>query len=191
MGPNTSNSEGVVGATTTAAATAADGGNDTTQQQQSNQPVVPAAATATTSPAANNNTTTTNTTNNATTTTAAAPSPGTTATDAQLANLTRPYTMTDRTRTQPSFPDQFQPSVVQLDDSTGTGGNNNNNNNRGRERQRDTSEELPTPARCINPASEVNSRLDTQVEVRVYPCNNSQTSGKKKFTTFTIKPEVS
>jgi pSer/pThr/pTyr-binding forkhead associated (FHA) protein len=31
--------------------------------------------------------------------------------------------------------------------------------------------------------------LDTQVEVRVYPCNNSQGSGKKKFTTFTIKPE--
>jgi hypothetical protein len=49
------------------------------------------------------------------------------------------------------------------------------------------------PARCINPASDVNSRLDTQVEVRVYPCNNSQSNnssgGKKKFTTFTIKPE--
>lgn len=43
--------------------------------------------------------------------------------------------------------------------------------------------------RCINPASEVNARLDTQVEVRVYPCNTSQASGKKKFTTFTIKPE--
>jgi hypothetical protein len=46
------------------------------------------------------------------------------------------------------------------------------------------------PARCINPASDVNSRLDTQVEVRVYPCNNSQGNGKKKFTTFNIKPEV-
>mmetsp|Transcript_1817 Transcript_1817/g.2436 ORF Transcript_1817/g.2436 Transcript_1817/m.2436 type:complete len:611 (-) Transcript_1817:102-1934(-) len=44
-------------------------------------------------------------------------------------------------------------------------------------------------ARCINPASEVNARLDTQVEVRVYPCNNSQSSGKKKFTTFNVKPE--
>ena len=53
-----------------------------------------------------------------------------------------------------------------------------------------SSSELSLPARCINPASEVNSRLDTQVEVRVYPCNNSQGSGKKKFTTFTIKPEV-
>lgn len=52
-----------------------------------------------------------------------------------------------------------------------------------------SSSELSLPARCINPASEVNSRLDTQVEVRVYPCNNSQGSGKKKFTTFTIKPE--
>lgn len=48
------------------------------------------------------------------------------------------------------------------------------------------------PVRCINPASEVNARLDTQVEVRVYPCNNSQSSsGKKKFTSFTVKPEVS
>eukprot|EP00538_Stauroneis_constricta_P012943 CAMPEP_0119546802 /NCGR_PEP_ID=MMETSP1352-20130426/1054_1 /TAXON_ID=265584 /ORGANISM="Stauroneis constricta, Strain CCMP1120" /LENGTH=586 /DNA_ID=CAMNT_0007591529 /DNA_START=751 /DNA_END=2511 /DNA_ORIENTATION=- len=45
------------------------------------------------------------------------------------------------------------------------------------------------PVRCINPASDVNSRLDTQVEVKVYPCNNSQSSGKKKFTSFTIKPE--
>lgn len=65
---------------------------------------------------------------------------------------------------------------------------------RGRERQRDASSEVAataTPVRCINPASDVNSRLDTQVEVRVYPCNNSQGGGKKKFTTFTIKPEVS
>jgi hypothetical protein len=30
--------------------------------------------------------------------------------------------------------------------------------------------------------------LDTQVEVRVYPCNNSA-GPKKKYTTFTIKPE--
>jgi hypothetical protein len=49
-----------------------------------------------------------------------------------------------------------------------------------------------TPVRCINPVSEVNNRLDTQVEVKVYPCNNSQSaSGKKKGTTFTVKPEVS
>ena len=60
---------------------------------------------------------------------------------------------------------------------------------RGRERQREVVEIQP-PARCINPASDVNSRLDTQVEVRVYPCNNNQSGGKKKFTTFTIKPEV-
>jgi len=43
---------------------------------------------------------------------------------------------------------------------------------------------------CLNPASEINSRLDTQVEVKVYPCNNNgNTSGKKKFTQFTVKPE--
>ena len=29
--------------------------------------------------------------------------------------------------------------------------------------------------------------MDTQVEVRVYPCNNA--AGKKKYTTFTVKPE--
>lgn len=45
------------------------------------------------------------------------------------------------------------------------------------------------PSRCINPASDINARLDTQVEVRVYPCNNSQGNGKKKFTTFNVKPE--
>jgi hypothetical protein len=45
-----------------------------------------------------------------------------------------------------------------------------------------------SPKTTINPAPEINSRLDTQVEVRVYPCNNSQTS-KKKFTQFMVKPE--
>ena len=65
-----------------------------------------------------------------------------------------------------------------------------NNNSNGKGRKDGSSSELSLPTRCINPASEVNSRLDTQVEVRVYPCNNSQGSGKKKFTTFTIKPEV-
>ena len=48
------------------------------------------------------------------------------------------------------------------------------------------------PLPCLNLASDVNSRLDTQVEVRVYPCNNNSGSGgKKKFTQFTVKPEVS
>lgn len=43
---------------------------------------------------------------------------------------------------------------------------------------------------CLNPASETNARLDTQVEVRVYPCNNNNSSGgKKRFTQFTVKPE--
>lgn len=43
---------------------------------------------------------------------------------------------------------------------------------------------------CLNPASETNARLDTQVEVRVYPCNNNNNSGgKKRFTQFTVKPE--
>eukprot|EP00980_Cylindrotheca_fusiformis_P017658 scaffold5529_cov117-Cylindrotheca_fusiformis.AAC.35 len=68
---------------------------------------------------------------------------------------------------------------------------NSSPNHRGREKQRDgTGLEPLAPVRCINPASDINSRLDTQVEVRVYPCNNSsQGGGKKKFNTFTIKPE--
>ena len=37
----------------------------------------------------------------------------------------------------------------------------------------------------------MNARLDTQVEVRVYPCNNSSSERKKKFTQFMVKPEVS
>lgn len=45
-----------------------------------------------------------------------------------------------------------------------------------------------SPKTCINSAADINSRLDTQVEVRVYPCNNS-TSSKKKFTQFMVKPE--
>lgn len=57
---------------------------------------------------------------------------------------------------------------------------------RGRASVRDMEPQLP--ARCINPSSDVNARLDTQVEVKVYPCNNSQ-NGKKKFTTFNVKPE--
>lgn len=48
-----------------------------------------------------------------------------------------------------------------------------------------------TSATCINPPSEINARLDTQVEVRVYPCNNSNNDRKKKFTQFMVKPEVS
>lgn len=94
----------------------------------------------------------------------------------------RPFAMNDRVRTshqQPGGPNN--PTFTKVDDVLP----------RGRERQREGSSDLSsTPVRCINPASDVNSRLDTQVEVRVYPCNNSQGGGKKKFTTFTIKPEV-
>uniref|UniRef100_A0A7S2JZD2 RING-CH-type domain-containing protein n=1 Tax=Leptocylindrus danicus TaxID=163516 RepID=A0A7S2JZD2_9STRA len=42
---------------------------------------------------------------------------------------------------------------------------------------------------CLNPASDVNSRLDTQIEVKVYPCNNSNNGNRKKFTQFVVKPE--
>ena len=94
----------------------------------------------------------------------------------------RPFSLNDRVRT--SHPNDgggpTSPTLTKVDDVSP----------RGRDRQRDGSSEITTPVRCINPASDVNSRLDTQVEVRVYPCNNSQGGSKKKFTTFTIKPEV-
>lgn len=119
-----------------------------------------------------------------------------------LANLTRPFVaMSDKTRAmlQPNsaIAGDYSPAVIPM--QVGANENSNSGSNRdvttatrGRERQRDsTSSEVPPPVRCINPASDINSRLDTQVEVRVYPCNNSQSGGKKKFTTFTIKPEVS
>lgn len=76
---------------------------------------------------------------------------------------------------------QDAPALVKVEDSSPI--------TRGRTHSRDGTD--VTPVRCINPASDINSRLDTQVEVRVYPCNNSQGGGKKKFTSFAIKPEVS
>jgi len=76
--------------------------------------------------------------------------------------------MSDRPKTQSAVsPSETGSSLVRVEDAA----------------------EPPSPVKCINPASDINSRLDTQVEVRVYPCNNSQGGGKKKFTTFTIKPE--
>ena len=53
---------------------------------------------------------------------------------------------------------------------------------------------MQLPIHCLNPATEINSRLDTQVEVRVYPCNNNNGAAaapaqKKKFTQFHVKPE--
>jgi hypothetical protein len=92
--------------------------------------------------------------------------------------LNRPYVMNDRTPTLPAER-QLTGSIspVRIVEDT---------------KPEPASSSPPPPVRCINPASEVNARLDTQVEVRVYPCNNSQSSsGKKKCTTFTVKPEVS
>lgn len=126
-------------------------------------------------------------------------------------SLARPFAISERQRTQQMSGggnnlENPSPSLTRVVSGGGTDNNNHGpatpsslalanpgggSANRGRERQRDGSVEVATPVRCINPASDVNSRLDTQVEVRVYPCNNSQGGGKKKFTTFTIKPEVS
>mmetsp|Transcript_7651 Transcript_7651/g.21769 ORF Transcript_7651/g.21769 Transcript_7651/m.21769 type:complete len:605 (-) Transcript_7651:78-1892(-) len=98
-------------------------------------------------------------------------------------SLPRPFGGSDRSRTPTGGQgDATSPSVVRVDDVSPSTA-------RGRTQSRDANMEPTTPGRCINPASEVNSRLDTQVEVRVYPCNNTQAGGKKKFTPFTIKPE--
>ncbi|KAL7551107.1 hypothetical protein ACHAWF_014302 [Thalassiosira exigua] len=52
---------------------------------------------------------------------------------------------------------------------------------------------LLLPGTCVNPAAEINGRLDVQVEVRVYPCNNNAGTNpppsRKKFTQFHVKPE--
>jgi hypothetical protein len=109
-------------------------------------------------------------------------------------SLSRPFAMNDRTRTQQigstGGGDATSPSLLRVEDASSSP-SPSPAGSRGRERQRDANSESTLPVRCINPASEVNARLDTQVEVRVYPCNNSQGGAKKKFTTFTIKPEVS
>jgi hypothetical protein len=47
--------------------------------------------------------------------------------------------------------------------------------------------DLLPPTHCLNPASEINARFDTQLEVRIYPCRSSQGKTKKEFT---VKPEV-
>ena len=98
-------------------------------------------------------------------------------------SLSRPFGTSDRSRTPTAAQGDASPSFVRVEDVSPMSA-------RGRTLSRDGTTELATPVRCINPASEINARLDTQVEVRVYPCNNSQGGGKKKFTTFTIKPEV-
>ena len=102
-----------------------------------------------------------------------------------------PIPLGDRQRTQPLFTSTDLPNCASADELSPSNSNINSDvaSPRGRAPVRDEPA-FPMPARCINPASDVNNRLDTQVEVRVYPCNNSQSNNsKKRFTTFTIKPE--
>lgn len=89
------------------------------------------------------------------------------------------FSPVERVRTQPLYSPDVPAAVVPEDW---------NPEMRGRAPVRDLMD-YPSPVRCINPAADINSRLDTQVEVKIYPCNNSQAGGKKKFTTLTIKPE--
>lgn len=103
-----------------------------------------------------------------------------------------PIPLNDRQRTLPLFTSTELPNNSSIDEPSPANSNKNSDSAspRGRAPVRDEPAALTLPARCINPASDVNTRLDTQVEVRVYPCNNSQSSNsKKRFTSFTIKPE--
>eukprot|EP00522_Entomoneis_paludosa_P013761 CAMPEP_0172443166 /NCGR_PEP_ID=MMETSP1065-20121228/3456_1 /TAXON_ID=265537 /ORGANISM="Amphiprora paludosa, Strain CCMP125" /LENGTH=652 /DNA_ID=CAMNT_0013193301 /DNA_START=294 /DNA_END=2252 /DNA_ORIENTATION=+ len=108
------------------------------------------------------------------------------------ANAMRPIPLNDRTRTQPMYTgagageNEIAPSPSADDAEPLQPTSPAQQTPRGRPLVRD---EVPTPTRCINPASDVNARLDTQVEVRVYPCNNSNSSKKKAASSFTIRPE--
>jgi hypothetical protein len=65
------------------------------------------------------------------------------------------------------------------------------------QQQQSSQQQCSSSSSSLNLASDINSRLDTQVEVRVYPCNNNNSSlannntpnNKKKFTQFHVKPE--
>ena len=46
---------------------------------------------------------------------------------------------------------------------------------------------VPPPSRCLNPAALVNAGLDTQVEIRVYPCNHGD--ARRKSAQFHVRPE--
>ena len=96
----------------------------------------------------------------------------------------RPQSSSEQSRSQPMVVEDPAPPVTEKvpEPSAST----SPSQPRGRPLVRD---ELPPPSRCINPASDVNARLDTQVEVRVYPCNNSNSSKKKAASSFTIRPE--
>ena len=97
----------------------------------------------------------------------------------------RPVPLHERTRTQPIYVENDIACAASVEDAMPSPPSSPPQS-RGRPLVRDDA--LPLPARCINPASEVNARLDTQVEVRVYPCNNN-TSKKKAASSFTIRPE--
>mmetsp|Transcript_19108 Transcript_19108/g.44999 ORF Transcript_19108/g.44999 Transcript_19108/m.44999 type:complete len:649 (-) Transcript_19108:306-2252(-) len=107
-------------------------------------------------------------------------------------NMATPIPMNDRTRTQPILTNTDGVDVNEVVESPSADNGEAeppttpSPQSRGRPLVRD---EVPTPTRCINPASDVNARLDTQVEVRVYPCNNSNSSKKKAASSFTIRPE--
>jgi len=71
------------------------------------------------------------------------------------------------------------------------------NQNQQQQQQQSSQQQCSSSSSSLNLASDINSRLDTQVEVRVYPCNNNNSSlannntpnNKKKFTQFHVKPE--
>lgn len=55
---------------------------------------------------------------------------------------------------------------------------------------RENLDSVDAPLYCLNPVADINARLNTQVEARIYPCNYiSGYRGNRNFTQFTIRPE--
>jgi hypothetical protein len=121
--------------------------------------------------------------------------------------LSRPYNISHRGSTDDTqllIPQQLSGEVVippSISRRSGSVTNTNNNTTTPGDQQGSPTKDsggnttatpqLLLPPHCLNPASDINSRLDTQVEVRVYPCNNNNNNStqKKKFTQFHVKPE--
>jgi hypothetical protein len=80
----------------------------------------------------------------------------------------------------------FEPATALNSSSVNQGAGSNSKNSK----QQVVAADPNASGGCLNRANDINSRLDMQVEVKVYPSNNNSGGhGKKKVTQFMIKPE--
>lgn len=108
----------------------------------------------------------------------------------EASTSTRNHSSTNAARTAQSPQHEAVPAVTRTGPYISTSWANNNINNNTTSNMSTADGALGVGMPCLNPASDVNSRLDTQIEVKVYPCNNSNNGNRKKFTQFVVKPEV-